>query len=112
MQTTKTLSGVIEISSRYLTIGEHGPGRAIPAIGSLLVYHFLRLQNSRLSHIAGLGANTTAWTAGSSLLALGLSVPQAIGVIVGSSLICGLLAIGAGWMGSHQHLGFTVLSRG
>jgi NCS1 family nucleobase:cation symporter-1 len=57
------------------------------------------------------GANNSAWTAGSTLLALGLSVGQAMGVIVGSSLIISMVAVIAGWMGSHDHLGFTVMSR-
>lgn len=55
--------------------------------------------------------NTTAWTAASSLLALGLSTAQAIGVIVGVALITGVLAVFAGWPGSHHYVGFTVLSR-
>lgn len=58
-----------------------------------------------------IGANNSAWTAGSTMLALGLSVPQAMGVIVGSSLIISMIAVVAGWMGSHDHLGFTVMSR-
>lgn len=57
------------------------------------------------------GVNTTAWTIGSSLLALGLSVGQAMGVVVGVSLLTAIIAVSAGWMGSHQYLGFTVLSR-
>lgn len=57
------------------------------------------------------GANNSAWTAGSTLLALGLSVGQAMGVIVGSSLIISVIAVVAGWMGSHDYLGFTVMSR-
>ncbi|KAL1639889.1 hypothetical protein SLS58_007476 [Diplodia intermedia] len=57
------------------------------------------------------GINTTAWTAGSSLLSLGLSVPQAMGVVVGVALISALIAVLAGWPGSHLYLGFTVLSR-
>jgi len=59
-----------------------------------------------------LGINTTAWTAGASLLSLGLSVRQSMGVIVGASLISSIIAVITGWMGSHQYLGFTVLSRG
>ena len=35
-----------------------------------------------------------------------------MGVIVGASLIAGLLAVVAGWMGSHHYIGFTILSRG
>lgn len=57
------------------------------------------------------GANNSAWTAGSTLLALGLSVGQAMGIIVGSSLIISVIAVVAGWMGSNDHLGFTVMSR-
>ena len=34
-----------------------------------------------------------------------------MGVIVGSSLIISLVAVVAGWMGSHDQLGFTVMSR-
>ena len=43
---------------------------------------------------------------------LGLTVGQAMGVIVGASILAGLLAVIAGWMGSHHYVGFTVLSRG
>ena len=57
------------------------------------------------------GANNSAWTAGSTLLALGLSVGQSIGVIIGASLIISMIAVVAGWMGSHDYLGFTVMSR-
>lgn len=57
------------------------------------------------------GINTTAWTFGSSLLSLGLSVPQAMGVSVGCSLLTAIIAVVAGWAGSHQHLGFTVMCR-
>ncbi|KAK5119841.1 hypothetical protein LTR85_007167 [Meristemomyces frigidus] len=57
------------------------------------------------------GINTTAWTSGSSLLSLGLSVPQSMGVVVGVALIAAIIAVIAGWPGSHQHLGFTVLCR-
>ncbi|RDW72943.1 hypothetical protein BP6252_06850 [Coleophoma cylindrospora] len=57
------------------------------------------------------GANNSAWMAGSTLISLGLSVSQSMGVIVGSSLIIAIIAIVAGWMGSHDYLGFTVMSR-
>ena len=57
------------------------------------------------------GINTTAWTCGSSLLALGLSVPQAMGLVVGIAIVTALIAVIAGWPGSHQHIGFTVLCR-
>lgn len=55
--------------------------------------------------------NTTAWTAGSSLLSLGLNAQQAIGCVVGVAIISALIAVLAGWPGSHVYLGFTVLSR-
>jgi len=57
------------------------------------------------------GINTTPWTAGASLLALGLSVPQSMGVAVGVGLISALVAVFAGQPGSRLYLGFTVLSR-
>jgi len=57
------------------------------------------------------GTNTSAWTASSTLLALGLSISQSMGVIVGAALMISILAVVAGWMGSHDHLGFTVISR-
>lgn len=34
-----------------------------------------------------------------------------MGVVLGASLLAGLLAVVAGWMGSHHYLGFTILSR-
>lgn len=57
------------------------------------------------------GVNSTAWTVVSSLLSLGLSVREAIGVTVGASLLTAMIAVLAGWPGSHQHIGFTVLCR-
>ena len=57
------------------------------------------------------GINTTPWTAGASLLALGLSVPQSMGVVAGVGLISALVAVFAGRPGSRLYLGFTVLSR-
>lgn len=46
--------------------------------------------------ISGTGCNTASWTAGSTLLALGLSVSQAMGIIIGSSLIIAILAVVSG----------------
>ncbi|KAK8201301.1 permease for cytosine/purines, uracil, thiamine, allantoin-domain-containing protein [Phyllosticta paracitricarpa] len=44
------------------------------------------------------GINTTAWTAGSTLLSLGLSVSQSIGVMVGVGILSALLAVlAASW---------------
>jgi hypothetical protein len=34
-----------------------------------------------------------------------------MGVIVGASLVISMIAVVAGWMGSHDYLGFTVMSR-
>jgi len=45
------------------------------------------------------------------LLSLGLSAQQAIGCVVGVALISALIAVLAGWPGSHLYLGFTVLCR-
>ncbi|EKG20367.1 Permease cytosine/purines uracil thiamine allantoin [Macrophomina phaseolina MS6] len=96
MLTTRTHSGAIEILFPFHQIGGHGHGKALQDTGSF----------------AGtLWINTTAWTAGSSLLSLGLSVPQSMGVVVGVALISALIAVAAGWPGSHLYLGFTVLSR-
>lgn len=57
------------------------------------------------------GANNSAWTAGSTLLALGLSVRQSMSVIVASSLIIAIIAVISGYIGSYYHLGFMVMSR-
>jgi hypothetical protein len=77
-------------------------------IHSLTVHH---CSFERKADDSIIGANNSAWTAGSTLLALGLSVGQAMGVIVGGSFIISIIAVTAGWMGSHNHLGFTVMSR-
>ena len=58
------------------------------------------------------GVNATSWTLASSLLTLGFSILQAMGVIVGASLLAALLAVVAGWPGSHHYVGFTILPRG
>jgi len=57
------------------------------------------------------GANNSAWTAGSTLFSLGFNFSEVMGIVVGSSLIIAILAVIAGWMGSHDYLGFTVMSR-
>ena len=80
----------------------------------LLDYHwfdFAVLNIRKVVDSETIGVNATSWTAASSLLALGLSVGQAMGVIVGASLFAGILAVVAGWMGSHHYVGFTILSR-
>ena len=77
-----------------------------------LTQRLRRLRGMDVWLIGIVGVNTTSWTAASSLLALGLSVKEAMGVIVGASLVVAVLAVAAGWMGSHQFVGFTILSRG
>ncbi|KAL8960260.1 MAG: hypothetical protein Q9193_003003 [Seirophora villosa] len=57
------------------------------------------------------GINTTSWTVGSTLLALGLSVGQAMAMVIVGCVIIGVLAVLCGWLGSHHHVGFTVASR-
>ncbi|OLN87567.1 Thiamine transporter [Colletotrichum chlorophyti] len=53
----------------------------------------------------------SAWTGAASLLSLGLTIPQTIGLmILARALIC-LLVIGNGWMGAEWHIGFTVSQR-
>ncbi|CCF36372.1 NCS1 nucleoside transporter [Colletotrichum higginsianum] len=53
----------------------------------------------------------SAWTGAASLLSLGLTIPQTMGLmILARALIC-LLVIGNGWMGSEWHIGFTVSQR-
>ncbi|CAG9983453.1 unnamed protein product, partial [Clonostachys byssicola] len=53
----------------------------------------------------------TAWTGGSSLLSLGLTVRHTIGVMFVSKVLMTLLVIGNGWMGAEWHIGFTVSQR-
>ncbi|KAM4060585.1 purine-cytosine permease family protein [Hirsutella rhossiliensis] len=57
------------------------------------------------------GSCLSAWSTGSTLLAFGLSPPQAIGAVVVGGIITGLLAVACGWMGENHHIGFTVSSR-
>ena len=57
------------------------------------------------------GINTTTWTVGSILLQLGLSVGQAMAMVIYASAIIAVLAVGADSIGSHQHLGLTRVSR-
>ncbi|KAJ5619470.1 hypothetical protein N7510_003454 [Penicillium lagena] len=57
------------------------------------------------------GSCISAWSTGSTLLALGLSPQQAIGVVIIGGVLAGLLAVACGWMGENHHIGFTVSSR-
>lgn len=53
----------------------------------------------------------SGYTAGSTLLAYGLTAPQAIGSLILGGFIVGLLSVACGWMGERHHIGFTVASR-
>lgn len=120
MPTTAIHFGATAISSRFLRTGGHGRGKVSLVTGSS-VGTFIRsdIPVIPIRHDAAFppcsliefSINTTAWTAGSTLLSLGLSAPQAIGCMVGVALISALVAVLAGWPGSHLYLGFTVLSR-
>ncbi|KAJ7692258.1 permease for cytosine/purines, uracil, thiamine, allantoin-domain-containing protein, partial [Mycena rosella] len=57
------------------------------------------------------GMCISAYTVGSTLLAYGLSAPQAIGAIVIGAICTGCLSVACGWMGERHHIGFTVASR-
>ncbi|KAH7910774.1 permease for cytosine/purines, uracil, thiamine, allantoin-domain-containing protein [Hygrophoropsis aurantiaca] len=57
------------------------------------------------------GLAISAYTTGSTLLAYGLTAPQAIGCLVGGALLVGILSVACGWMGERHHIGFTVASR-
>ncbi|KAL3424363.1 NCS1 nucleoside transporter [Phlyctema vagabunda] len=53
----------------------------------------------------------SAWMGGSSLLSLGLSVSQTMGVMIIARVLMSLLIIGNGWLGAEWHIGFTVSQR-
>jgi NCS1 family nucleobase:cation symporter-1 len=53
----------------------------------------------------------SAWTGGASLISLGLTMPQTIGVMILSRILIILLVVGNGWMGGEWHIGFSVSQR-
>ncbi|ODV97464.1 hypothetical protein PACTADRAFT_49185 [Pachysolen tannophilus NRRL Y-2460] len=57
------------------------------------------------------GVSISGWTTGSTIVAYGLSVRQALGCTVAAGIIYGFMAVIMGWIGSHHHIGFTVISR-
>ncbi|KAK1230371.1 hypothetical protein PQX77_006542 [Marasmius sp. AFHP31] len=57
------------------------------------------------------GMCISAYSSGASLLAFGLTPPQAIGAIVIASFCVGLLSVACGWMGERHRIGFTVSCR-
>ena len=78
-----------------------------PISSAALTYIFLDWQN----HALLICKDPLLLPSNSTLLALGLSVGQLMGVIVGASFILSMIGVVAGWMGSHDYLGFTVMSR-
>ncbi|KAF3343690.1 Putative serine/threonine-protein kinase [Verticillium dahliae VDG2] len=52
-----------------------------------------------------------AWTGAASLLSLGLTVPQTIGLMVIARILMVALIIGNGWIGGEWHIGFAVHQR-
>ncbi|TDZ37356.1 Thiamine transporter [Colletotrichum spinosum] len=53
----------------------------------------------------------SAWTGAASLLSLGLTIPQTMGLMILARVLICLLVIGNGWMGAEWHIGFTVSQR-
>ncbi|KAA8917557.1 hypothetical protein TRICI_000250 [Trichomonascus ciferrii] len=53
----------------------------------------------------------STWTGASSLLSLGLNVPQAMGVIVVANAFSTCLAVINAWPGSKWHIGYTISQR-
>lgn len=119
-RTIATPFGVTAILYPSRKTGGRGHGRVLQDIGSFAGKSSMSTsacpcRNTFISILTTLlctcSINTTAWTAGSTLLSLGLSASQAIGCMVGVALISALVAVFAGWPGSHLYLGFTVLCR-
>jgi len=54
----------------------------------------------------------TNWQVGSSLIAVGLSVWQAILAVIIGKVIIALVAVGNGYVGAEWHVGFPVYNRG
>ncbi|KAH7123283.1 NCS1 nucleoside transporter [Dactylonectria estremocensis] len=53
----------------------------------------------------------SAWTGGSSLLSLGLTVPQTVGAMIAARVLIAALVIANGWCGGEWHIGFTMSQR-
>ena len=60
---------------------------------------------------ATININTVQWQAGSSLISLGLSVWEALIVVIIAKVLMGLIAVFDGYSGGEWHIGFTVVSR-
>lgn len=55
--------------------------------------------------------NSSAWSQGSSFIALGLSVGETIGMVIIGSVLTGTIAFVCGEPGVKYHLGFPMMSR-
>ncbi|GME65164.1 related to uracil permease [Neofusicoccum parvum] len=55
--------------------------------------------------------NVSGWTTGSSLIALGLSVPQAMATVVAAHTFVGLVCVAGGAPGARWHVGFPFAQR-
>ncbi|BEI86532.1 hypothetical protein CcaverHIS002_0608190 [Cutaneotrichosporon cavernicola] len=75
------------------------PDRRTYKIWSFVIYWFVS------------GACISAYSAGSSLLAYGLTAQQAMACVVIGAIITGMLSVVSGTPGEVHHIGFTVVSR-
>lgn len=53
----------------------------------------------------------SVWAGGASLLILGLSIPQIVGVMIVARVLIVAFIMSNGWMGGEWHIGFTVAQR-
>jgi NCS1 family nucleobase:cation symporter-1 len=58
-----------------------------------------------------IGLNITGWTAGSALLSLGLTVPQALGAAIIGNILIALAVVATGMLGAKWHVGFPMWNR-
>lgn len=79
---------------------------------------FYRKASSHSTSFSRVGIQTdcrslciSAWTGAASLLSLGLTVPQTIGLMVIARILMVALIIGNGWIGGEWHIGFAVHQR-
>ncbi|KAK5062958.1 hypothetical protein LTR84_005034 [Exophiala bonariae] len=53
----------------------------------------------------------SVWAGGASLLILGLSIPQIVGVMIVARVLIVAFIMANGWMGGEWHIGFTIAQR-
>lgn len=53
----------------------------------------------------------SVWAGGASLLILGLSIPQIVGVMIIARVLIVAFVVANGWMGGEWHIGFTIAQR-